>query len=307
MLSVNLGFIALQMSHVILLASALVALGAGHLVGRRQHRGAQSGAQNQARFDPAGVGNVLLDMLWVALLAARAAFVVHWFDLYRATPWAMLDIRDGGFTPWAGLAAGALVAVLHGWRHARARLPLAVGVAAGALAWAALSFLISAPDAKMALPDVALTPLTPVHAGSGDASGAAVADTVATTTTTLAALADAQPMVVNLWATWCPPCRREMPVLEAAQQRETGIRFVFANQGEDQATAAGYLGDSALNLANVVLDAPAELGRAVGSTALPTTLFYAADGRLIDTHLGELSAATLAAKLDRLRATRSGR
>src|SRR5690606_40886240 len=41
-----------------------------------------------------------------------------------------------------------------------------------------------------------------------------------------------QPTVVNLWATWCPPCRREMPVLRDAQQRYPDIAFIFANQGE---------------------------------------------------------------------------
>jgi thiol-disulfide isomerase/thioredoxin len=325
MLSVNLGFIALQMSHVVLLAAVLAALGAGHLAGRRQQVMVGPAGKLQARFDPAGVGNVFIDMLWIALLAARAAFIVRWFDLYRDTPWAMLDIRDGGFAPWAGLAAAALVALLHGWRHARSRLPLAVGLVAGALVWAALSLFFNNQGSAVALPDVALTPLAtrvddasstvtatdPTAASTAeltaDLSTTPAVTTPAVATTTLAMLANGQLMVVNLWATWCPPCRREMPVLEAAQQRETDIIFVFANQGESGTRAAGYLGDSGLTLANVVLDVPAELGRAVGSTALPTTLFYAANGKLIDTHLGELSAASLAAKLDRLRATGSDR
>jgi thiol-disulfide isomerase/thioredoxin len=117
----------------------------------------------------------------------------------------------------------------------------------------------------------------------------------------LAGLAAGQPLVVNLWASWCPPCRREMPVLAAAQQQETGVRFVFANQGEGAATAQRYLSASQLALANVVLDPGTALGKAVGSTALPTTLFYDAKGRLVDTHLGELSAASLASKLKQLR------
>ncbi|MHB1331372.1 MAG: TlpA family protein disulfide reductase [Sulfuriferula sp.] len=118
--------------------------------------------------------------------------------------------------------------------------------------------------------------------------------------TNLAALADGKPMVVNLWASWCPPCRREMPMLAAAQKQETWASFVFANQGESKDTAQRYLSASPFYLANVILDHDTQLGRVAGSAMLPVTLFYDAHGQLIDTHLGELSAATLADKLNRL-------
>lgn len=120
-------------------------------------------------------------------------------------------------------------------------------------------------------------------------------------TTTLAVLADGKPMVVNLWATWCPPCRREMPVLAAAQQRERGVSFVFANQGESRAAVVRYLTTSQLDLANVTLDRYSELGSVAGSGMLPATLFYDGRGRLIDTYLGELTAATLEKKLSQMR------
>lgn len=265
MLNVNLGPFAVQVSHLLLLASALVAAGVGHLVGRRQHT---------------GIGNVLVDMLWAALLAARIAFVAIWFDVYRSAPWSMLDVRDGGFNPWAGLAAALLVALWRGWRGAALREPLIWGLAAGALAWGVMSGAADTLNPRL--------PTVPLKTLAGEP-------------TDLAATAKGKPMVVNLWATWCPPCRREMPVLAAAQQQETGVTFVFANQGEGAATAQRYLGGSALSLANVLLDSGAELGRAIGSTALPTTLFYDANGRLVDTHLGELSAASLASKLEKLR------
>ena len=116
-----------------------------------------------------------------------------------------------------------------------------------------------------------------------------------------AVLADGKPLVVNLWATWCPPCRREMPVLAAAQQRETGVNFVFANQAESRATVMRYLTTSQLDLANVTLDRYSELGNVAGSGILPATLFYDGSGRLVDTYLGELSAATLEKKLTQLR------
>lgn len=269
MLNVNLGPFALQFSHLLLLAALLVATGVGHLVGRRQQ---------------IGIGNSLIDMLGAGLLTARMVFVQTWFDLYRSAPWSMLDIRDGGFTPWAGLLAASGVALWHGWRRPALRQPLLWGLAAGLLAWGALFGVMSALDkaSKPGLPTVALT-------------------TLAGAPTDLASMAKGRPMVVNLWASWCPPCRREMPVLAAAQQQETQVTFVFANQGEGGTAAQRYLGAGRLNLANVLLDPNTSLGRAIGSTALPTTLFYDASGQLVDTHLGELSAASLASKLNRLR------
>ena len=125
--------------------------------------------------------------------------------------------------------------------------------------------------------------------------------TIAGESVNLTTLAKGQPIVVNLWASWCPPCRREMPVLAAAQQRETGVTFVFANQAEGADTALRYLRTHAFTLANVVFDPRAKLGRAVGSTGLPTTLFYDASGRLVNAHLGELSPASLASQLHALR------
>lgn len=122
--------------------------------------------------------------------------------------------------------------------------------------------------------------------------------------TSLAALADGKPLVVNLWASWCPPCRHEMPVLAAAQQREPGISFVFANQGEHAATVHYYLASSRLELANVALDRDGRLGSIAGTMALPITLFYDAQGRRVDTHRGALTAAALAAKLKQLNPTR---
>lgn len=266
MLSVNLGPLALPISVLLLLAAGLVAAGVGHLVGRRHQ---------------AGIVNTLSDMLLAGVLVARLTFVVVWFDAYRSAPWSMLDIRDGGFMIWPGIAAALLVAAWRGWRRPIVRKPLMLGLAAGVLVWGALFGALRTTD-QPALPALVMTTLAGVPAD-------------------LAALASGKPMVVNLWASWCPPCRREMPVLAAAQQRETEVRFVFVNQGEDGPTAQHYLNKGQLDLANVLLDPGSALGREVGSAGLPTTLFYDAHGRLVDTHLGELAAASLASKLNRLR------
>ena len=165
-------------------------------------------------------------------------------------------------------------------RRATLRKPLILGLAAGALVIGAMFGAIRMME-HTALPKVSLT-------------------TAAGEPADLAALAAGKPMVVNLWATWCAPCRSEMPVLAAAQKRETGVTFVFVDQGENGTTVQRYLAAAGLDITNVLLDPGARIGRESGSMGLPTTLFYDANGRLTDTHLGALSAASLASKLERL-------
>jgi len=135
-----------------------------------------------------------------------------------------------------------------------------------------------------------------------DAAGRLPALTMQSVAGQSVALADFQgkPTVVNLWATWCPPCRREMPVLHAAQTERSEVNFVFLNQGESAAKVQAYLTAQQLPLRNVLLDAHGEVGVQMGHRALPTTLFFDAQGRLVDTRVGALSRATLAQRLDTL-------
>ena len=118
---------------------------------------------------------------------------------------------------------------------------------------------------------------------------------------TLPQAARGRPVVVNLWASWCGPCRQEMPLLAAAQQRESTVGFLFVNQGETDSAMRAYMTRQGLVLREVLLDAGSTLGPAVGSRGLPTTLFYDARGRLVDAHMGVLNAAALESRLRELR------
>lgn len=121
-------------------------------------------------------------------------------------------------------------------------------------------------------------------------------------TTQLAQLTG-KPMIVNLWATWCPPCRREMPMLEVAQKQYPRITFVFVNQREEPAEIRAFLDGQDLQLNHVLIDFHGAIPRIVGSNKIPTTLFYGANGRLVDTHIGALTAAELSAILQQLNLT----
>ena len=109
-----------------------------------------------------------------------------------------------------------------------------------------------------------------------------------------------KPTVVNLWATWCPPCVREMPVLHQAQVDHPGVNFVFVNQGESAEKVGAWLQARKLPLRNVLMDRDGQTAAAFKQRALPLTLFFDAKGRLVSTRIGELLAATLTERLQNL-------
>lgn len=233
------------------------------------------------RAQSAEVERHLLRTLLLGLLSARVAFVVQFRDAYLKSPLDILDIRDGGWHAGVGIGAGLAYVAVVLVRRGALRKPMAGALAVGAGAWIAGMLALSAnAPGDTRLPQLAL----PSMDG---------------TTVELSAY-EGRPTVVNLWATWCPPCRREMPVLHAAQLSRPDVHFVFLNQGEPAPKVAAYLRKSGLALRNVLLDGRSEVGAALGHRALPTTLFFDARGRLVDTRVGELSEASLADRLSRL-------
>lgn len=226
-------------------------------------------------------GPILWKMLLAGFVAARAVFVLRHHDLFADRPWTALDFRDGGFDATAGLLVACVVGAELTRRHPRLRRPLLVSSLAGIAIWLGGTLGLQAfapPHAPM--PDVSVRRLDgieqPLRAYQG------------------------KPLVVNLWATWCPPCRREMPALEAMQRRRPDVGFVFVNQRESAATVQAFLAAQGLRMENVVIDPAGQLGARTGSVGFPTTLFYDAQGRLRFRHVGELSEATLREKLEAL-------
>ena len=86
-------------------------------------------------------------------------------------------------------------------------------------------------------------------------------------------------------------------MLQQAQVDSPGVNFVFLNQGESADTVGAWLQARKLPMRNVLMDETTQAGAAFKQRALPTTLFFDAEGRLVSTRIGELSAATLAERL----------
>lgn len=221
-------------------------------------------------------------LLAAGVLAARLAHVVRWWPEYAREPASLIDPRVGGFVTWAGALAVLVGAIVVAARHPGRRRPLVVTLAAGGLAWGLVSLTAWRLEQATHLPLPALG-LTDLH---GDR---VAVDTLA-----------GQPLVINVWATWCGPCRRELPMLAQAQKRLPDVRFVFVDAGESADTVRRFLADQPLTPQHVLLDSSGAFGAHYNVRGYPTTLFIDARGRLRDTHLGELSAATLAESLQRI-------
>ena len=111
-------------------------------------------------------------------------------------------------------------------------------------------------------------------------------------------------VIVNLWASWCPPCRAEMPALQEAYEvyRDRGLEILAVNTTyqDSQAAAARFVQEYGLTFP-VPLDQTGEVSRSYLLRALPTSFFIDRDG-VIQTVVigGPMSRTTIRTTVERL-------
>jgi len=109
----------------------------------------------------------------------------------------------------------------------------------------------------------------------------------------------AQPVVVNVWASWCAPCRSEAPLLRAAES-EWGDRvaFIGIDVRDTQEGGRGFIGEFGLTALDHGFDPTGAVPAALGGVGVPLTYFFHAGGELAYLHRGVIDERTLALWLD---------
>jgi peroxiredoxin len=110
---------------------------------------------------------------------------------------------------------------------------------------------------------------------------------------------------VNFWATWCEPCKRELPAFQAFQaaQGEEGAIILAVNTGETYDQAKTYLDEMGISGFPVLLDVRYEAADQYGAVQIPVTFVIDAEGTIRYTKFGEMKPEDLAAYVEALQGT----
>ena len=109
-----------------------------------------------------------------------------------------------------------------------------------------------------------------------------------------------RPVVLNFWASWCVPCRKEMPALqEVSEEAQDRIAFVGVNHQDNRGEALAFLAETGARFP-AGFDPEGGTAAAYGLYGMPTTIFISPDGRILERHRGEISKAQLRRNIERL-------
>ncbi|MGA8260319.1 MAG: TlpA disulfide reductase family protein [Arenicellales bacterium] len=247
-------------------------------------------------LDPRGARRTVIVGTVTGVLAARLAYVALYWQAFSAVPWTAAYLWRPGYLPVAGLAAGALYVLFRlrnmDTRHLHVRA-VTGGLAAGAILLTVVLLATSHLPGQLVLragdkvPDFTLRDLDGDKAALSDLEGKGV--------------------VLNFWATWCPPCRDEMPLLEAAWAAYRTRNVVIVGIALDQPADVVRPFIDSRGISYPIWTDPGH--DAVDSNAIfdwfdsagvPTTVFIRPDGTIDSIHVGELRRSLLVKRLAEL-------
>jgi cytochrome c biogenesis protein CcmG, thiol:disulfide interchange protein DsbE len=102
-----------------------------------------------------------------------------------------------------------------------------------------------------------------------------------------------EPVVLNFWASDCPPCRSEMPLLQEQSKAVQGkVRFLGVDTLDNAGAARSFASQVHVSYP-IVVDASGQVASKYGVFGIPTTVFISADGKIAGKHIGQLDGKTL--------------
>lgn len=216
----------------------------------------------------------------IVIVAGRVVHIISYPNGFLRDPLLIFAIWDGGVTWWAGLLAAVAFTMLR-FKDLRMRSWTLGTLAATLMVWN-IAWQLVAVTPAVAAPEAALPTLSGEQKSLKEFAG--------------------RPTVVNLWATWCPPCRKEMPMLVEAASDRRDVNFVFANQGEGPTSIVAYMSAAGLKIDNLLLDQFRSLSQHYAVQGYPATVFLDARGVARKIHYGEITREALEAQLAKMKA-----
>ena len=113
-----------------------------------------------------------------------------------------------------------------------------------------------------------------------------------------------QIVLVNLWATWCTPCREEMPALQRFAREQAGKVVVLGiDQGESASAAAAYAKERGVTFP-ILVDEQQQYGRTYAAIGLPTSVIVDRSGHVVQGIDGQMTIEQMRAAVARALAAR---
>ena len=107
-------------------------------------------------------------------------------------------------------------------------------------------------------------------------------------------LASGKAAVVNVWASWCAPCRAEAPTLNALAKKYPDVQFVGVLTRDNEATAKAFVARFKIDYPTIIDDSVLLNFRKVApANAIPSTIVLGKDGKVIGSISGQVTVASL--------------
>lgn len=254
-------------------------------------------ARRQA-LDAAWVGATSEWSVWSGLVGARLGFVAANWRAYIDAPWTVFYVWQPGYLLSAGVLFSLTYAFWRLWQRPLAERNRYAQALGGGFAVTALFI-------------GGLFGATQLDLGSsvlreGDSVPNIVLQNLAGERVSLEDLAG-QTVVLNFWATWCPPCRREMPLLDDINRayKDRGVTVIGIDVGEPAEVVKRYIDSIGVTYPiwvdaadNAAADDTRALFSRFGGVGYPTTVFVDADGVIQAKHVGELSRGLVRSRIE---------